>query len=182
MTVQNGRASGPANGAPAAEPGEDETCPPACVEHYCAGPGQRWRNHSTAPRYVTAASASHDHEVVSLGVWLEVREHLDQVEPTEVVGVVEKEGKGDAEMSAAQMREFALHVLAVASTVDQLAAERMLPVRVSAVSENTGLLPVDVRTAAIGGRKVMVHAGMESLMLEPADARRLGEALIRAAG
>jgi hypothetical protein len=160
----------------------DMPCPPECFEHYAAGDGRRWMNHSAAPRWVTSADASHEHEVVNLGVWLEVREHLDHVEPTEVVGVISKEGKGDAEMSAAQMRNFALHVLAVANRVDQLTAERQLPIRVSAVSETSGLLPVEARAAAIGGRKVLLHAGMEDLMLEPADARALGEALIRLAG
>lgn len=176
MTVLNGRS------VVQAGPGREGSCPLGCVEHYTAGDGNRWVNHSTVPRYTTAASATKDHEVVNLGVWLEVREHLDQVEPTEVVGVIEKEGPGQAEMTAAQSRQFAMHLLEVANQVDQLAAERMLPVRVSAVSENAGLLPVEVRTAAIGGRKVMLHAGMEDLMLEPADARRLGETLIRMAG
>lgn len=157
-------------------------CPPACAEHYCAGAGNRWRNHSTIPRYVTADSATKDYETVSLGVWLELREHLDGAELADVVGVVEKEGPGQAEMSAAQLREFAAHLLAVANQVDQLTTDRMLPVQVSAVSENAGVLPVEVRTSAIGGRKVMLHAGMEDLMLEPVDARQLGEALIRLAG
>jgi len=159
-------------------------CPPGCVEHYTGGLGNRWSNHSTAPRYVTAASATKDHEVVNLGVWLEVREDRKQEEPTEVVGVVEQEGPGQAEMSAAQLRTLAMHLLDVANQVDQVGAARMLPVRVSAVSENVGLISVEVCASGIGGRSVHLAATAiaEDLMLSPVDARRLGEALVRAAG
>lgn len=157
-------------------------CPPGCVEHYVGHDAdERWHNHSTAPRYVTGESATTAHEVVSLGAWMEVREHLGGVE-VDVVGVVEKDGPGQAELSAAQLRQLALHLLAVAGQVEAFSTSVVLPVRVSAVSENTGLLPVEASTAAISGRKVTLTAGMENLMLEPCDARRLGEALIRMAG
>ena len=154
-------------------------CPPGCVEHYTGPSG--WRNHSTAPRYVTGASATRE-DVVSVGVWLEQREKSG--EPTEVVGIVEKHDQ-DVELSAVQLRELARHLLEVASLLEEATAAVVPgPVVVAAVSGDTGPTAVEVRAGAIAGRSVHLHTGTsgEDLMLSPGDARRLGEALIRAAG
>ncbi|MFI5495295.1 hypothetical protein [Actinoplanes sp. NPDC051859] len=163
----------------------EATCPPGCIEHYTGVDGST--NHATAPRYVTGASATHADHAVTVSTWMEQR-HDQTTGVVQTVGIVEKV-REDVELHACQIRELAQHLLAVADQVDAAgtagwAITGVTTVVVSAVSEFVGATPLEVRASTIDGRSVHLHTGTsgEDLMLQPADARELGVALIRAAG
>jgi hypothetical protein len=149
-----------------------EACPDWCVEHYTAEGGAR--NHSSGPRSITGGN-TYTGEPALVSTWLERRDWPDGT--TETVGIVEKTPE-DVELSSAQLRDFAGHLLAVADEVDKLST-----VTVDAESLDFGKTHMSVVRAAAGAREIEMVVGNsdEQIYLSPVGARRLGAALLAAA-
>lgn len=147
------------------------------VESYAACDGTV--NHASFPQSVIG-DATYSGKPIEVGVWVEQRNKPDGT--VERVGILEKKNPEDVELCACRLRQLARHLLAVAEQVDGHPVSSLTEVPV--VSDDQGDTAVSVRTSRIAERSVHLHTGRsgEDLMLRPAAARRLADALIAAAG